>query len=187
MSETKRAYRMNEPKNVQRCAMILKMGVMGFILGTGFVAEAKDLTSRLGVGIKNNNSQDLPALATVYYPNSDFGVTGSLGIDTQKNASKFAINGGVRRILFREERMNFYFGGQLGLVNYEGLNSDTPAVIEKQSGFELAAMFGAEFFFAGLDSLAFTFEGGVGIASLQSVRFRTFGDHPLRAGMIFYF
>lgn len=162
----------------------------GFFFAAAFsssVVFAKDLNSRLGVGVKDNNSKDLPALAVVYYPNNDLAVTGSVGVDTQKNASKFALNGGIRKILFREDHMNFYYGGQVGLVNYEGLNNDVPATNEKQSGFELNAIFGAEFFLAGLDSLAFTFEGGVGIAALKEVRFHTIADSPLRAGMIFYF
>lgn len=156
-------------------------------LGNSSVVQAKELNSRLGLGIKNNNSMELPALAVVYYPNNEIAVTGSIGVDTQKNASKFAFNGGLHKILFREDHLNFYYGGQVGLVNYEGYNTDPTPVIEKQSGFELAAVFGAEFFLPGLDSLAFTFEGGVGIASLKEVRFRTIADHPLRAGMIFYF
>lgn len=147
-------------------------------------ASAKDLTNRLGVGIKNNTAYDLPQLAMVYWPNADFAVTGGVGIDTQKSASMFTLNGGVRRVLFREDNMNFYFGGQLGLANYELY---VGPVTGKQSGFELSAVFGGEFFLHGLDSLAFTFEGGVGIASLDSTRFRTIADSPFRAGIIFYF
>jgi hypothetical protein len=143
-------------------------------------AQSKELTNRLGIGIKNNSSEELPALAAVYYPNPDLGVTGGLGIDTQKNNSKFTFNAGIRKILFRENQMNFYYGGQAALVNFE-----TPT--EKQSGFELSALFGAEFFLPGLDSLAFTFDGGVMMASLKEVRFKTFADHPFRAGIIFYF
>lgn len=150
----------------------------------GMSAEAKDLTSRLGVGIKDNTSQSLPALAMVYWPNTDIGVTAGAGVDTQKDASMFTLNGGIRRVLFREDNMNFHFGGQLALVNYE---LTVAGVTEKQSGFELNAVFGGEFFFTGLDSLAFTFEGGLGVASLKQVRFRTVADHPLRAGIIFYF
>jgi hypothetical protein len=141
---------------------------------------AKDLGSRLGVGIKNNASEDVPSVAVVYFPNNDFAVTGGMGIDTQKNQSKFVFSGGVRKILFRENQMNFYFGGQMGIVNYEYSG-------DKQNGFELNAIFGGEFFFTGLDSLGFTFEGGAGIASLKEVRFRTIADSPLKAGIIFYF
>jgi hypothetical protein len=57
-----------------------------------------------------------------------------------------------------------------------------------ESGFELMGFAGAEFFLTGLDSLGISFETGVGITSVSSgVTFRTIGDHPLRAGIIFYF
>lgn len=158
----------------------LMMVVLGLGLSLASPAHAKDLTHRLGVGVKNNTSFDMPSLAAVYYPNSDLGLTGGLGIDTQKNESRFALSAGLRRILFREDNLNFYFGGQAALINFE-----TGA--QKESGFELNALFGAEFFFTGLDSLGFSFEGGVGITSLDDTRFRTFADHPFRAGIIFYF
>ena len=91
-------------------ALVLLLSNVGF---------AKDLSTRLGVGIKNNNSVDLPSIAAVYYPNADVGLTGSLGVDTQENSSKFAFNAGIRRILFKENNMNFYYGGQVGLLNVE--------------------------------------------------------------------
>ncbi len=141
---------------------------------------AKDLASRLGVGVKNNSSEDVPAISVIYFPNHDFAITGGIGLDTKKDQSKFVVNGGVRKILFKENQLNFYFGGQLGIVNYE-----TSGV--KESGFELNALFGAEFFFTGLDSLGFSFEGGAGISSLKDVRFRTIADSPVRAGITFYF
>lgn len=143
-------------------------------------SHAKDMRHRLGIGIKNNTSFDLPALAAVYYPAAELAVTGGLGTDTKKDNSLFTLNTGVRRLLFYEDRMNFYFGGQVGLVNYE-IGGD------KQSGWELNAIFGTEFFFSGLDNLAFTFEGGVGVVSMKEVRFRTIADHPLKAGILFYF
>lgn len=157
-------------------ALVLLLSNVGF---------AKDLSTRLGVGIKNNNSVDLPSIAAVYYPNADVGLTGSLGVDTQENSSKFAFNAGIRRILFKENNMNFYYGGQVGLLNVE---TDTGSgTSNKESGFEMNVVFGAEFFFTGLDSLGFSFEGGVGLSSLDETRFRTVGDHPLKAGLIFYF
>lgn len=162
--------------------LFFRFGLFSFALVSMIASTAfgKDLSSRLGVGIKNNTSFDLPSLAAVYYPSADIGITGGLGIDTQKDNSKMTLNVGVRRILFREDHSNFYFGGQAALINDEVAG-------DKQSGFELNALFGAEFFFTGLDSLGFSFEGGVGVASLEEVRFRTFADHPFRAGIIFYF
>lgn len=163
--------------------MAMKFGVPLLVLTLmvlGNNVEAKELTSRLGVGVKKNTSLDLSELAAVYYPSSDIAIAGGLGIDTQKDYSKFSFNAGVRRIVFKEENMNFYMGGAVGLVNFETAG-------DKQSGFEMNALFGGEFFFPGLDSLAFTFEGGVGVISADNVRFRTIGDGPFNAGIIFYF
>jgi hypothetical protein len=143
--------------------------------------SAKELTNRLGVGVKQNSAiNNLPELATVYYPTPDIGITGAIGIDTAKDASRFSFNGGIRRIIFKENQMNFYMGGRLGLVNIETAG-------DKKSGFELSGLFGGEFFFTGLDSLGFTFEGGVGVVSTGTVRFRTLGESPVSAGIIFYF
>ncbi len=165
--------------------IFLRLSLLVFVaIVPSTVVYAKDLANRLGVGIKNNNSMDLPALATVYYPNADVAFTGSLGVDTQEDNSKFAANAGIRKILFREDHLNFYYGGQVGLVNME---TPTATGSNKESGFEMNVVFGAEFFFAGLDSLGFSFEGGFGLSSLDSTRFRTIGDHPLKAGLIFYF
>ncbi|MBO9668421.1 MAG: organic solvent tolerance protein [Bdellovibrio sp.] len=148
------------------------------------VAQAKELTNRLGVGVKTHATLDLPELAVVYNPSSEIQVTGGLGVDTQKDQSKFSVNAGIRRIVFKEEHMNFYMGGTLGLVNWEEAQGTGT---NKQSGFELDAVFGGEFFFTGLDSLGFTFEGGAGVISADDVRFRTIADSPFRAGIIFYF
>jgi len=146
----------------------------------GFSAQAKELQRRLGVGLKDNTSVSIPSVAVAYYPVSEMGLTGGLGIDTQKDNSKFQLHVGLRRILFKEEHMNFFFGGQVGLITNE-VNSD------KNSGYEINALFGGEFFIPGLDSLGFTFEAGMGVASVKDVRFRTIANDPFKAGIIFYF
>ncbi|MFN8792238.1 MAG: organic solvent tolerance protein [Bdellovibrionales bacterium] len=167
-----------------RSRLFSALGLLTLILLGASAAHAKDLANRLGVGIKNNNSFDVPAVAAVYYPNADVGLTGSLGVDTAEDNSAFAFNVGIRRILFRENQMNFYYGGQAGLVNRE---TPTATGSDQDSGFELNVVFGAEFFFTGLESLGFTFEAGAGLTSMDETRFRTIADHPLRAGLIFYF
>lgn len=151
-----------------------------FLIIIGSVAQAKDLANRLGVGPKNNFSFDLPSIATVYYPNADFGVTGALGLDTQDKASKFAFQVGLRKIIFKEDNMNFYMGGGAALISMENTT-------KTESGFEMNGHVGGEFFFSGLDSLGFNFETGIAVTSIDKVRFRTFGDSPIRGGIIFYF
>lgn len=152
-----------------------------FISAMAQVATAKDLTHRFGIGIKNNTSESLPSVAAVYHPTHDLAFTGGVGLDTKKDYSAFQVHVGGRKVVFTENNLNFYAGTQFGLVNFE-----TPTN-GKNSGFEISAVFGTEFFFAGLENLAFTFEGGFGVASVKDVRFRTIADDPLHAGLIFYF
>jgi hypothetical protein len=154
--------------------------ILSFPFLIPMTASAKEMVNRLGIGVKNDTSIGLPSLAVSYYPTPEFGITGGLGIDTEKDASRFSFNGGVRRIVFKEDNMNFFMGGELGLVNREVAG-------DKQSGFYLSGLFGGEFFFAGLENLGFSFQGGVGIVSLKDVRFRTVADAPLQAAVTFYF
>lgn len=144
-------------------------------------ALGKDLTHRLGVGYANPFSTDTPGIAARYYQSEDMNFTVTLGVDTESDASEFGLLGGVNKVIFKEPNLNFYMGASAGLVSQEiaGVSD---------SGFELNGIVGAEFFFTGLDSLAFLFEAGVGITSIgDGVRFRTIGNHPLNAGIIFYF
>lgn len=159
------------------------------LLGLSVPAQAKDLTSRLGVGYANQFgiSGGLPSLAVRYYPNPDLGVSAQLGVDTEEDASKFGFLAKVYRIIFQEDNMNFYMGAGAGLISREKYNTTT-STSDNDSGFEVSGYVGGEFFFTGLDSLGFSFEAGIGVTSISSeVRFRTIGDHPMRAGITFYF
>ncbi len=144
-------------------------------------SEAKDLTNRLGLGYRNQFAADIPGVALQYYPGADLGLSAVMGIDTQKNSSRFGAMAKLHRIIFHEDNLHFYMGAGAGTLSVEtaGVND---------SGFELQAFGGCEFFFSGIENLGFSFETGVSVASLSSaVRFRTFGDSPVRAGMTFYF
>lgn len=154
--------------------------LMSALILSGTSVPAKELSNRLGVGFRNAYAYDIPSIATVYYPSSDTAVIGALGIDTEDSASRSAFSGGLRRIIFKEENMNFHMGGVLTFLSREVSGSS-------DSGFEMSAIVGGEFFLHGLDSLGITFETGVGVTNVKKVRFRTLADSPLRAGMIFYF
>ncbi|PWU15877.1 MAG: organic solvent tolerance protein [Bdellovibrio sp.] len=143
-------------------------------------ASAKDLSSRLGLGYRNAFPFSLSAIALQFYPSSDFGLLGAIGVDTLDNNSAFGVQFGVRKIVFKEEHLNFFMGGTASL-----LTKEQNAV--KSSGYELAAVGGCEFFFAGLENLGFNFETGMAVTSLDKVRFRTLGDSFIRSGIIFYF
>ncbi|MCB0394793.1 MAG: organic solvent tolerance protein [Bdellovibrionales bacterium] len=143
--------------------------------------QAKELTNRLGVGYSNEMSVDLPSIAAQYYPSPELGLSAALGVETGDDLSNFGLLIKVYRIIFPEDHMNFYMGAGAGLLS-------TKVDDDNESGFELSGFVGGEFFIPGIDSLGFSFEGGIGIVSLSSgVEFRTIGHHPLQAGMIFYF
>jgi hypothetical protein len=154
------------------------------VVALGFSqAHAVDLTNRLGIGYSNQlgSVEDLPMITVNYYPNSKFAISGGLGVDTKKDESKMGMLFKVRRIIFTEKQLNFYMGGATALTTHEVAGDD-------KNNFELSALLGAEFFFSGLDSLAFFFETGVGVITGDGgSRFRTIGDHPFRAGITFYF
>ncbi|HEX4923756.1 MAG TPA: organic solvent tolerance protein [Bdellovibrionales bacterium] len=145
-------------------------------------ARAVDLTHRLGVGFANQFSTwDLPSIAVRYYTQSDLGFGANLGVRTRENDSAFGLGVKMVKVIFPEDKMNFYMGASAGLLSskYQSTND---------SGFELTAMVGGEFFWADLPSLGVSFEAGIGITSLSNgVSFRTIGDHPFKAGMVFYF
>lgn len=141
---------------------------------------AKDLTHRLGAGFKNNTSENIPSLAVVYYASKDYAFTGGLGADTKKNNSTMQANAGVRKMIYFENNLNFYMGAQLGFLSVETAGT-------RDSGVDMMATFGTEFFFGGLENLGFTLEAGVGVSSVKDTRFRTVADDPLRAGILFYF
>jgi len=155
---------------------------------SGATAAAVDLTSRLGLGLSRQmGSVDLPMITAHYYPNSRFAVSAALGIDTKKDDSQFAALLKLRRIVFEEKQMNFYMGASAGHTSHEEPNPIN-GLIEDKSNFEMSAILGGEFFFAGLESIAFSFETGIGVITGDGgSRFRTIGDHPFNAGVIFYF
>jgi hypothetical protein len=154
--------------------------LLGLLLLLPQVSLAKDMATRLGIGFRNSYAIDLPSVASIYYPNPDWGLVGALGIDTQTDNSKFAFSVGVRKLIFKEDNMNFFMGGNLGMISNEEAGHSS-------SGFELNGIVGGEFFFAGLDSLGFNFETGIGVDNADKVRFRTIADHFFRAGIFFYF
>lgn len=151
------------------------------VLVSSPVAEAKDLQNRLGIGYKNQFTVDLPSVAAQYYPSKDFGMSAALGIQSGNDDSKFGFLVRGQKVIFPEDNLNFYAGAGAGLLSYKKSGNN-------QSGFEVQAFFGTEFFLAGLENLGFSVEAGFGVVSISSeVTFRTIAHSPLHAGITFYF
>lgn len=138
---------------------------------------AKDLTHRLGVGFSDSLSVDLPSIDVHYYPNQKTMLGAALGVNTEDDNSKFGLLFKAFRNIFEEENLNFQMGGSAALISEEVAG-------QSESGFELSALIASEFFFQGLDSLAFRFETGIGIVSIDDgTTFRTIAN----LGAVFYF
>lgn len=167
--------------NFSAALLVLLVSSMGW---------GKDLSSRLGIGYSDQFSTDLPSVAMRYYPDPKLGVGAALGVDTEEDNARFGFMVRLYRVLgegFMEDNMNFYMGTGAGLISTEKVNATT-GLTDSDSGFELTGFCGGEFFLTGLENLGFSFEAGVGVTSIHSeVRFRTVADHPLKAGITFYF
>jgi hypothetical protein len=156
------------------------------------ISQAKDMTSRLGVGYSNSFgvSSNMPSLAVKYYSSQDLALSAALGIDTNttnstSGNSNFGFGAKIYKTIFPEDNLNFYMGAGAGLISSSPASGGSGST---SSGFELSGFAGVEFFVPGLDSMGFNFQAGVGVVSTSAgVRFRTIGETPLTAGMYFYF
>jgi hypothetical protein len=171
---------MAEDERMANISTKVFLSLIGLGLMNGSAASAKELTSRLGVGYRNCFVIDLPSVSAIYYPSSELGIVGALGVDTEDQASRFGVQVGLRKIIFKEEKMNFFMGTALAMTSRESAG-------QTDSGFALDAVVGSEFFLPGLDSLGWNIETGISVSNVRRVRFRTLADHMLRAGMVFYF
>lgn len=162
-------------------SVLKKILAFGATLIMGVGVYARPMPQRLGVGIKDNTAESIPSLALVYNVSTDMAFTGGLGFDTKKDYSSLQVNAGIRHVIFHENNLHFYTGGQFGILNTEN------PMDGKQNGFDVRFILGTEFFFAALENIGFSFEGGVALSSLKETRVRTVADGPLKAGIIFYF
>jgi hypothetical protein len=166
---------------MQKIKFLVSSVLVAALLLLSGPVQAKNLVHRLGVGLKNNTSENLPSLAAVYYASQDYAFTGGVGVDTKSGYSAMQIHAGIRKMVYFENNLNFFVGAQAGLLSYEN------PIDGKNNGLDIMATFGSEFFFTGLENLGFTFEAGLDMTTAKGTRIRTVADDPFRAGIIFYF
>ena len=85
------------------------------IVAFSSLAQAKDLTNRLGVGYSdqfstNQASGSLPSIQAQYYPNPMTGLSVALGVDTEKDNSRFGLLFKLHRVIFTEAKPQFLYG-----------------------------------------------------------------------------
>lgn len=104
---------------------------------------------------------------------------------TSNGNSNFGLGAKVYKTIFTETSLNFFMGAGVSLISQGPASGATGST---NSGFDINAFGGVEFFIPGLENLGFNFIFGAGVTSVSAgVRFRTLGESPLNAGMFFYF
>lgn len=170
----------NAFRNLGKFAFVVS--TFALFLTTPLDANARSLSKRLGVGfvsqVAASSDRTLPMLDAKYYFSRRWAASLGIGFDTRTDGSEVAIGAKVFRNLFNnsEQNMNFYLGSGLAMLAKNGTK------------LQIQFFLGGEFFFQGLPSLGFSFEGGVrGDNSRGKFALRTTGDTFLNAGIHFYF
>lgn len=115
--------------------------------------------------------------------NRAMAIGGLFGLNSNKEATTYALGGKIYRIIYDEPQLNFYTGGLFAFFNYQKPDSED----ETATGSQLEAVFGAEFSFQGLESVGFSFEFGAGLINYNDVSsFQTVGHNVLKSAVHFY-
>ena len=142
-------------------------------------AEALDRRGRIGIGLSNEFSHNIPALSFKLQRSRSFALGGVAALDTT-NSGGYGAGIKLYRNLFEEPQLNFYTAGLIALINQKNHKSGS------DSGFQIDWLFGSEFSFSGLSSLGFSFEFGISLNKLDEFRAQTKGEHFITSSVHFY-
>ncbi len=170
--------------------LLVLVCLVSMMAGTATAAAKRSSDMRFGVGFSQQLSDlGLDSFAARFWVNRTFGVEGLFGFMFGDNrvfdfGFKFLAN------LKREQNMNVYAFGLVGMENYEFKKDANGADIAKISETTTSAGggFGVEFFLQGLPNLSFGAETGLAFRNPAKVgRFQTFGNWLSSVGMRYYF
>lgn len=178
--------------------------ILVVVVLTASSVSAKDLARRVGVGYNNQlgfnyiGGPDSDVTSTFiatqsisakYWFDENFGIEPVFGYFTAKNkqyggwASQIAAKALYN--LNKEENMNFYGGGGLGIMP---MAIDYGENEESDVGFMMMAFLGMEFFLQGLPNLAFDVEFGFQYIDVDTfAQISTFGGGFGTVGIRYYF
>jgi hypothetical protein len=137
-------------------------------------------TGRMGLGLSNQLVNDIPALSLKIQQNRYFAMGGLLGFRSGEDATTYGAGLKVYRVIFEEERLNFFMSGTLATLAYEENE-------KAKSGYQFDGTLGTEFHLEGIESIGFSFEFGVSYnKGPAGRRFETLGNNFLKAAVHFY-
>ena len=135
----------------------------------------------LGVGVSNQLANGLAGISFKIQKSELLTIGGVLGLSTQTIGGGYGAGLKIYRIIFDEPQLTFYSSGLAAILNYKTGNEEDGSL-----GFQVDFTIGAEFSFAGLNSLGFSFETGVSINQVNEFVLETVGYHFVTAGIHFY-
>jgi hypothetical protein len=148
-------------------------------------SSTSNTNNRLGLGFNSQLSNvGVDTLSVRYWADDRVGFEGMLGFSLGDNNKYFDLGGKFLFSLKKEQNLNLYGFGLLGIENA----NRNPVTGEDKSDTALtvAGGLGAEFFLPGLPNLGFSTELGLGYNSTSKI-FDTFGHWIPNAGIHYYF
>jgi hypothetical protein len=141
--------------------------VIGFGLVTAVTASAEnDLRTgakALSFGIVDNRGIEISGRLFV---NNDLAVLGGIGLahtSNDESTTDFSLSAGIRKYLAKSDLAPFVGG----VLSFSRNGFETPAGVESEKTFEVAGVFGAEYFFA--KQVSAEAQAGLGISDIKNV------------------
>jgi hypothetical protein len=158
-------------------SIVRSAAVLFVVMGIAGVAEAKDLTGRVGVGYEDTlvagPGESLSGISARFYPTQQLFVGGVLGFqsvdpdaegaDTQ---TSFGLGANAGYVFVDEPNLNLYGGAGL---SFGSVSVTEGADTEGKTALGLNVGVGMEFFFVGLPNLGFTAFYGMSYASVDDL------------------
>jgi hypothetical protein len=141
-------------------------------------SQAKNLDGRFAAGFAYQKFTQDAAISFKIFHNPFLASNYLFSLNTENNS--FLFGGRVLRNVLLEENLNLYLG-LAGLILSQNGTGGT------ETGLEIDALLGSEFFLAGLPNLGLSFEVGVGLRSIRTTSFRTMGGGFASGGIHYYF
>jgi hypothetical protein len=158
-------------------------GLLALLLMTINSAYAMNLVGRLGIGYSNQVVTGIDTLSLKLQRNRANAFGALLGVDSSSDASNYALGLKVYRVIYDEPQLNFYSAFSGIFFTYQ----DPEDTDQTENGHQLDASFGTEFSFAGLESIGFSFEFGLGMNKYNgSTNIGTVGYGVLTSAVHFY-
>ena len=148
------------------------------VLLSSLSAWAIDRRGRLGIGLSNELSLDVPLFSFKLQKSRSFALGGIIGFDTAKETGSSSAGLKLYHNIFQEPQLHFYSA-------FLGATSKKKSDLDNNIHFNLTL--GREFSFAGLQSLGFSTEVGICFDKSDELTIKTAGNNTFLIGSVHFY